>query len=110
MTHSLHRKGDVASLRGDCLEELGLRPHTVQLSLGYFGRTDLLPNEEKSVRAVQNGTGIIQGSGTAEIKTNDVKGNYRLGEVGFTVDVGWPAQRRRQGGACSLLSSRVQSR
>jgi hypothetical protein len=28
-----------------CLEEIGLRPHTVQLSLGYFGRTELLPPE-----------------------------------------------------------------
>jgi hypothetical protein len=29
-----------------CLREIGLRPHTVQFSLGRFGRTDLLPGEE----------------------------------------------------------------
>jgi hypothetical protein len=35
------------------------------------------------------GTGI-DGRGTAEMKTNDVTGRYRHGEVGFTVDVGRP--------------------
>ena len=30
------------------------------------------------------------GRGTVEMKTNDVTGRYRLGEVGFTVDVGRP--------------------
>lgn len=29
-----------------CLKKLGLCPHTVQLSLGIFGRTDLLPEPE----------------------------------------------------------------
>ena len=29
-----------------CLRELGLCPHTVQLSLGHFGKTELLPSEE----------------------------------------------------------------
>jgi hypothetical protein len=29
-----------------CLAELGLCPHTVQLSLGYFGKKELLPSEE----------------------------------------------------------------
>lgn len=43
-----------------------------------------------SVRAVQKGTGMLDGRGTAEMKTNDVTGRYRFGEVGFTVDVGRP--------------------
>jgi len=30
----------------DCLEKLGLPPHTVLFSLGYFGKTELLPKEE----------------------------------------------------------------
>ncbi|MBC8425272.1 hypothetical protein H8E07_14215 [bacterium] len=30
----------------DCIGELGLRPHTVQYSLGCFGRTERLPREE----------------------------------------------------------------
>lgn len=29
-----------------CLRELGLCPHTIQLSLGHFGKTELLPSEE----------------------------------------------------------------
>jgi len=29
-----------------CLKELNLCPHTVQFSLGYFGRTELLPSSE----------------------------------------------------------------
>jgi hypothetical protein len=29
-----------------CLRELGLCPHTIQLSLGYFGKKELLPSEE----------------------------------------------------------------
>jgi hypothetical protein len=29
-----------------CLGEIGLKPHTVQFSLGHFGRTDLLPGKE----------------------------------------------------------------
>ena len=29
-----------------CLKELGLCPHTVQFSLGHFGRTELLPRPE----------------------------------------------------------------
>jgi len=32
----------------------------------------------------------IDGRGTSEMKSNDVTGRYRLGEVGFTVDVGRP--------------------
>jgi hypothetical protein len=42
-----------------------------------------------SVAMVHKGTGI-DGRGTAEMKTNDVTGRYRHGEVGFTVDVGRP--------------------
>lgn len=42
-----------------------------------------------SVSALHKGTGIT-GRGTAEMKNNDVTGRYRLGEVGFTVDVGRP--------------------
>ncbi|MEE9611895.1 MAG: hypothetical protein V3W19_11620 [Desulfatiglandales bacterium] len=30
----------------NCLQQLGLRPHTIQLSLGYFGKTELLPRPE----------------------------------------------------------------
>jgi hypothetical protein len=33
---------------------------------------------------------MLDGRGTAEMKTNDVTGRYRFGEVGFTVDVGRP--------------------
>lgn len=29
-----------------CLREIGLKPHTVQFSLGHFGRTDLLPGKD----------------------------------------------------------------
>jgi hypothetical protein len=31
---------------GRCLNEVGLCPHTVQFSLGVFGRTDLLPTDK----------------------------------------------------------------
>jgi len=30
----------------DCLKELDLSPHTIQFSLGIFGKTELLPKEE----------------------------------------------------------------
>lgn len=42
-----------------------------------------------SVTMAHKWTGI-DGRGTAEMKTNDVTGRYRHGEVGFTVDVGRP--------------------
>jgi hypothetical protein len=42
-----------------------------------------------SVHTVHKGTGM-DGRGTMEMKTNDVSGRYRHGEVGFTVDVGRP--------------------
>ena len=42
-----------------------------------------------STEALHGRTGIA-GRGTAEMKSNDVTGRYRLGEVGFTVDVGRP--------------------
>lgn len=29
-----------------CLRELGLRPHTIQFSLGFFGKKELLPKKE----------------------------------------------------------------
>jgi hypothetical protein len=29
-----------------CLKEIDLRPHTVQFSLGHFGKTELLPRQE----------------------------------------------------------------
>jgi NAD-dependent dihydropyrimidine dehydrogenase PreA subunit len=40
--------------------------------------------------AAQKGTGVIDGRGTEEMKTNDVTDRYRLGEVGFCVDMGRP--------------------
>ncbi|MBW1984786.1 MAG: 4Fe-4S ferredoxin [Deltaproteobacteria bacterium] len=40
--------------------------------------------------AAQKGTGVIDGRGTDEMKTNDVTDRYCLGEVGFCVDVGRP--------------------
>ncbi len=43
-----------------------------------------------SVRPVQSGSGLIDGRGTAEMKSNDVTDRYRFGEVGFTVDIGRP--------------------
>jgi len=42
-----------------------------------------------SMTMIHKGTGI-DGRGTAEMKTNDITGRYRHGEVGFTVDVGRP--------------------
>ncbi len=42
-----------------------------------------------SVAMIHRETGI-DGRGTAEMKTNDVTGRYRHGEIGFTVDVGRP--------------------
>ncbi|MCJ7646133.1 4Fe-4S binding protein [bacterium] len=42
-----------------------------------------------SMTMIHEGTGI-DGRGTAEMKTNDVTGRYRHGEVGFTIDVGRP--------------------
>lgn len=30
----------------ECLDQIGLSPHTIQFSLGYFGRTELLPEKE----------------------------------------------------------------
>lgn len=40
--------------------------------------------------AAQKGTGVIDGRGTDEMKTNDVTNRYHPGEVGFCVDVGRP--------------------
>ena len=42
-----------------------------------------------SVNELHKGTGVA-GRGTVEMKNNDVSGRYRLGDVGFTVDVGRP--------------------
>jgi len=49
----------------------------------------ILRHAFSSVAMVHGATGI-DGRGTAEMKTNDVTGRYRYGEVGFTVDVGRP--------------------
>jgi len=49
----------------------------------------ILRHQFSSVTMIHKGTGI-DGRGTAEMKTNDVTGRYRHGEVGFTVDVGRP--------------------
>jgi NAD-dependent dihydropyrimidine dehydrogenase PreA subunit len=49
----------------------------------------ILRHTFSSVCAAHKGTGI-EGRGTEEMKTNDVTGRYRRGEVGFTVDVGRP--------------------
>lgn len=40
-------------------------------------------------RATHESTGV-QGRGTEEVKTNDVTGRVRLGEVGFTIEFGRP--------------------
>jgi len=50
----------------------------------------ILRHTFSAVRPVQGGTGMIDGRGTPEMKTNDVTGRYGPGEVGFTVDVGRP--------------------
>jgi len=49
----------------------------------------ILRHQFSSVAMIHKDTGI-DGRGTAEMKTNDVTGRYRHGEVGFTVDVGRP--------------------
>lgn len=54
-----------------------------------LGWPRILRRTFSSVGAVHGRTGI-EGRGTAEMKDNDVSGRYRLGEVGFTVDVGRP--------------------
>lgn len=43
-----------------------------------------------SVQPVQSGSGLIDGRGEAEMKTNDVTDRYKRGEAGFTVDIGRP--------------------
>jgi len=50
----------------------------------------ILRHTFSAVQPVQSGSGLIDGRGTAEMKTNDVSGRYGPGEVGFTVDVGRP--------------------
>jgi hypothetical protein len=50
----------------------------------------IIRHQFSAVRAVQKGTGKLDGRGTAEMKTNDVTGRYGPGEAGFTVDVGRP--------------------
>ena len=50
----------------------------------------LLRHTFSAVQPVQSGTGMIDGRGTAEMKTNDVTGRFARGEAGFTVDVGRP--------------------
>ena len=61
----------------DAFEEVPLRwPRTLRRAFS-------------SVSALHKGTGIT-GRGTMEMKNNDVTGRYRLGEVGFTVDIGRP--------------------
>jgi len=49
----------------------------------------ILRHQFSSVAMIHKATGI-DGRGTAEMKTNDVTGRYRHGEVGFTIDVGRP--------------------
>jgi len=50
----------------------------------------ILRHTFSAVQPVQSGSGMIDGRGTAEMKTNDVTDRYKRGEVGFTVDVGRP--------------------
>ncbi len=50
----------------------------------------ILRHTLSAVQPVQSGTGLIDGRGTPEMKTNDVTGRFAPGEVGFTVDVGRP--------------------
>ena len=54
-----------------------------------LGWPRILRHTFSSRRTVHKGTGM-DGRGTEEMKTNDVTGRYRHGEVGFTVDVGRP--------------------
>ncbi len=54
-----------------------------------LGWPRILRHTFSSANALHKRTGVA-GRGTAEMKNNDVSGCYRLGEVGFTVDVGRP--------------------
>jgi hypothetical protein len=53
----------------DCLEKIDLRPHTVQLSLGQFGKTDLLPNDQILELTTMCGHGMI----SAELAENQLQ-------------------------------------
>lgn len=55
-----------------CLTELGLCPHTVQLSLGIFGRTDLLPRPEVLEMTTMCGHHLVSPD-LVEALANDVK-------------------------------------
>jgi hypothetical protein len=84
---------------------LGIRKILSLFHLGYLAEVDVCPTGAltpselewpRSIRAVFSdpttvhpGTGV-PGRGTDEIKTNDVTGRLRKGEVGFVIEMGRP--------------------
>jgi len=65
----------------DCLKELNLSPHTVQFSLGIFGKKELLPNKEILEITSMCGHHMVS-PGLVEKLANDIKdGNISLKEA-----------------------------
>ncbi len=65
----------------DCLKELNLSPHTVQFSLGTFGKKELLPNKEILEITTMCGHHMIS-PGLVEKLANDIKnGSISLEEA-----------------------------
>ena len=57
-----------------CLKELNLCPHTVQFSLGYFGRTELLPRSEILEVTTMCGHNMVSPKLVEGLATNIVQG------------------------------------
>ncbi len=65
----------------DCLKELNLSPHTVQISLGTFGKKELLPEKEILEITTMCGHHMISPNLVEEL-ANDIKnGNISLEEA-----------------------------
>ena len=88
------KKGDKCVIDEDECVECGVCKRSEICPVDAFQESDLkwpriLRRAYSAVDAAHDWMGV-DGRGTMEMKTNDVTGAYRYGEVGFTVDVGRP--------------------
>ena len=91
----------------DCLKELNLYPHTVQFSLGIFGKKELLPEKEVLEITTMCGHHMIS-PGLVEKLANDIKnGSISLEEAVRVMSEQCVCEVFNKGRTCKLMQALV---
>ena len=91
----------------DCLKELNLSPHTVQFSLGIFGRKELLPEKEILEITTMCGHHMISPNLVEKLADDIKNGNISLEEAVRVMSEQCVCEVFNKGRTCKLMEALV---